>query len=144
MSIRARYDPQEDRMRLEIHPEGGGASAFWLTRRQWMNLIRAVGATEFTPRQVPLQPPGGQGDGEETPPQRVRTLRLKREEGGVRVVFQLEASRAGVLLPEQGLPEIGEMFFRQAERAGWDPAAALERLQAGEMAQETLRKARAN
>jgi hypothetical protein len=146
MNIRARYDPREDRMRLELQPEIEESKAFSLNRRQWLNLIRAVGVTDFPQHKMPPQPPAAQGgqQGSPLPDLRVNALKFRQEKHGLRVVFLLEGSPVGVLLPNDGLPEIGEMLFRQAERAGWDPAAALDRLKAEEMARETLLRAKAS
>ena len=143
MAIKVRYDFKEDRMRLEIAPDREESQAFLLNRRQWLNLISAVGVTDLPPLKVPPQRPQAREGEVEPPAQPVRALKLGREEGGLRVGFLLEDAHTGVLLPHAGLPEIGELFFRQAERAGWDPAAGLDRLKAGELAQETLRKAQA-
>ncbi len=144
MNLKARYLFLDDRMRLEIHPPGKEPQAFTLSRRQWLKFIRAVGVGDLPPQQVPPLKPEGKPNQEEAPAQVVRALNLEREQGGLRVSFILDKAKMGLLLPNEGLPEIGEMFFRQAERAGWDPAAGLERLKAGEMTQETLNKAKAN
>ncbi len=143
MTLSVRYEYLQDRMRLEIRPAGQEAQSFLLNRRQWLNLIRAVGVGELAPQTVPPQRPEANKDDNEALVQEVKAVRIKREQAGLRVVFQLEGAEAGVLLPDEGLPEIGELFFRQAERAGWDPAAGLERLKAAALAQETLRKAQA-
>lgn len=143
MTIRVRYEFEEDRMRLEVKQ---GSEEAWqilsLNRRQWLNLIRVIGATELPPLKEPPQAPLFKQDKEEMDAiiQYVKSLGFKQGEDGLGVVFQFDDTKLEIGFPKDALPRIGELFFRQAEYAGWDPVSGLERLKASDLAREALKK----
>jgi hypothetical protein len=138
MSLQAKYDPREDRMRLTLQSaEGTAARTFWVTRRQWLGLLQAL---------VNL-PPAARGDETESPPSSepsrprllssalenapvpIKAIRLRRLKHGIKLVLVMDGEQ-GVFIdvPLAGLTQLLAMLRQQAERAGWDVEAALDRL----------------
>ena len=50
----------------------------------------------------------------------------------------------GIKLPAAGVKKFEEMVLMQAERAGWDPQAALQRLKATMVARSAMNRASRN
>jgi len=70
-------------------------------------------------------------------------LRLRpMASGGAKLAFVAGEEGAAMSLPEAGLQQLKQLLLVQAERAEWDVAAALERLDARKVAGDALRKAR--
>jgi hypothetical protein len=153
MSLQARYDPQSDRMRLMLQPAQGAPRVFWVTRRQWLGWLHALlrlppsreaaGATSEGAPPKPRRPRAAADQGIE--PQALSAIRLRRAGERVQVVFAIEGEAAAqgttMMLPPEGVARMRDLLQQQAERAGWDPGAALARLNATAMAGAALRKA---
>ncbi|MFZ2628738.1 MAG: hypothetical protein WAX67_07640, partial [Rugosibacter sp.] len=58
MALQAKYDPQEDRMRLTLHADAGEVHVFWATRRDWLGLLHALNDDD---RSAPGAPPAAGG-----------------------------------------------------------------------------------
>jgi len=157
MSLQARYDPQADRMRLTLQSAEGSLQAFWVTRRQWLGWLRALlllpqprDAESARSERAPPKPPkprrqrGAADDSVE--PQPLTAIRLRRAGERVQVVFAVQGERAAaraatLTLPPEGVEQMRDLLQQQAEQAGWDPGAALTRLNASAMTGAALRKA---
>jgi hypothetical protein len=153
MAIHSRYDAREDRMLLSVEtgPEKT-LRQIWMTRRQWTGLLHQMVAMKFAPLDDP-KPPQNQGEpkakprAHALPPQpeakSVQTLKLRKEaDGTAKVMFGFDdKDGVGITLKQTGIVDLQRMLEQQAERAGWDPRAALERLDAAEAAAKAMKKA---
>jgi len=153
MALQAKYDPQADRMRLTLQPAEGAPRVFWVTRRQWLGWLHAMqrlppagdagGATRTSSAPRPPRQRAAADDGIE--PQALSAIRLRGAGERLQVVFAVEgevpAREASLTLPPEGVARMRDLLQQQAERAGWDPSAALARLDAGAVASAALRKA---
>jgi len=72
----------------------------------------------------------------------VREIRLRRTPAGARLAFVAGPEGATLALPPAGVRRLILMLQQQADRAGWDPQAALARLNARDLAGATVSKAR--
>lgn len=153
MGLQAKYDPAEDRMQLTLQPDGGPRLAFWVTRRQWLALLQAllaIPSTEKSP--LPASGPGTSLPAERSNaidplgserPMLLKGIRLRQHRGAVKLVLVLaENQSVSVDLPPASLIGLQAMLRQQAEKAGWDVEAGLQRLSSAEMTRIALRKAR--
>jgi hypothetical protein len=80
-------------------------------------------------------------------PQALSAIRFRRAGERLQVVFSVPAEAAAgakgatLTLRPEGVAQTRTLLQQQAERAGWDPGAALARLDASAMAGAALRKA---
>jgi hypothetical protein len=146
MGLKAKYDAHEDRMLIELGTVDGAVRRFWATRRLWLSLYRMI---------VSLVPPTADEAPTAAPPVRGKPLqreeaqdavmlenvKLGRNEKGMRLLFVAGEATAALDLHEQGLLRLKRMLEVQADRAGWDTSAALERLQAAALAGQAVRRA---
>lgn len=145
MGLQAKYDPQTDRMRLTLHPAASAPRAFWVTRRQWLGLLQAVtvlpqsGSAEAPP--LPRTKKALTAEALIPAPIPVEAIRLRQLAEGVKLVFVAGAKGMAISLQDPGLQQLKQMLLQQAERAGWDVAAALARLNAQGLARAAMRKA---
>lgn len=149
MSLKARYEPDVDRMRLVLQPPEGDPKAFWAMRKQWLSLLyrlrlaaQQLNVELASPE--PVKPPRGR------PPKDPATdaleaqlldgFRLRTEGDTLRLMLVADKKAQGFSIKAPGLRRLEEMVWSQAERAGWDPQAALQRLQAEATTRTALRK----
>ena len=149
MAFQAKYIPREDRMRVTLRPPEGDVRSFWVTRRQWLDVLHELdelGEAQGEPREEVPQPPEERRKRAMEPvpePIALQSLRLQRSERGAKLLFATGGGRgASFNLPQPALPRLRQLFQQQAEQAGWDPAAALDRLGALDLAGEVVRKAK--
>ncbi len=150
MSVQAKYDPQSDRLRLTLWPGAGSVMAFWVTRRQLLGWLHAM--TEISLEsdegmevaQANAEPPSRRRrlQTDIPTPLVVQAIRLRRLASSLKVVFVAGEGTIGVDFPISGLRQLEAMLRNQAERAGWDVAAALDRLDAAKLAAAAMKKAR--
>lgn len=146
--LRAQYDAREDRMRLTLHPVDAEPRSFWVTRRQWLELLHALAALPLPGAVEPASessvPAGGRkAPALAVPPATpVQDIRLRKTPAGVRLAFVAEPEGATLALQPEGVRRLILMLQQQADRAGWDPQAALARLDARDLAGATMSKAR--
>lgn len=149
MSFVARYDPAEDRMRLELQPVEGEARAYWVTRRQWLALLARLQQlrTDRGPEETTLPPrTGGEtaspAAGCAAEPVALRGLRVEQGAGRTRIILAGPAPAPASVLgwPDEGLPALCARLALQAERAGWDPEPALSRLEAMRLANASVQQ----
>jgi hypothetical protein len=148
MALKARYFPAQDRMRLVHEPAEGECAEFWVTRRLWLALLKRLRAAggqlgiepKLPPkagpaRQAALPAVGSSG------PVLLDRVRLRIEGKGASLIL-LVGDRAHVVqLGVAGLAQLQEMVALQAERAGWDPEAAMQRLDADDLARAAVAQA---
>lgn len=149
MALQAKYDPREDRMLLTLHPPGGVVRSFWVTRRQWLALLDAVASLPLPDEPVPEAGDPAPGAKKRLPapaPEKavaVQALRLRPvASGGAKLAFVAGEDGAAMSLHPAGLQRLRHMLLEQAERADWDAAAAMERMDARKIAGEAMNKAR--
>lgn len=159
MALQAKYDPQEDRMRLTLHADEGKRHVFWVTRRDWLGLLHtltdddAMGAPPATGSaaggtagstiatgagRALRRAPAGDNDVQPIP---LQGIRLRRLADGVKLVFVTPGQGVGIKLPATGVAQLQAVLQQQAERAGWDTAAALARLNAHRLTRAAMKKA---
>jgi hypothetical protein len=147
MTLRSRYDPREDRMLLTLRV-GEGDQQYWVTRRLWLALHERLAALV----------PAGSADEEEVPPPQkplrpmtaahttdavlLEGVRFRRVTEGTRLVFLGGASSVNITLREPAIARWKRMLELQADRAGWDTAAATQRMRADALAGAAVQRAR--
>ncbi len=147
MDLQAQYDPQEDRIRLTLYPADAVPRAFWVSRRQWLDLLHmllALPQAEGGKTPAPPRAKGAPALADVPLPKAVavQAIRLRRLARGMKLVFVAGAEAVALTLQDEGLRRLRQMLQQQAERAGWDTGAALVRLNAQDMARAAVSKAR--
>jgi hypothetical protein len=147
MALRARYDPREDRMFLALQFPEQPEQRYWVTRRLWLALYGQIASlAPSQPEQAlpppPANPPRPMAAGDTADAVALDGVRIKKNEDGVRLVFASARGNTFVDFKQPGLLQLKRLLEMQAERAGWDAAAALERLQADAIAGATVRRAK--
>jgi hypothetical protein len=146
MGVQARYDPKEDRMLLSLEYGDGTARTFWLTRRQWIGMMHEMAALKLVPAdEAPAEPPPKKNAPRPLAPQpeatMVQSVKVRKQEEGARLVFAVgEDQGVGMTLPAERLASFHRLLEQQAERAGWDPRAGVERLSAAVVARNVMRR----
>lgn len=147
MALQAKYDPRQDRMllTLDVKKQDTGRS-FWLTRVQWLGLMVQLAAVSEKPVDDGGALPPRKSAPQPLPPQpnavMAEGLKLRREGEGVRVAIGTGPDAVGLMLQGESLANFRRMLVTQAERAGWDPRAALERINAARAAGQAMKKAK--
>lgn len=142
--MKLKYDRVADRMRLVVERDNLTASVFWLRRNQCLALLARLdnaseGEGESEPCKLEDSPKKLQR--RDTVTEQVRPVDLdgisvKTEVDGVSLTF-IHAQRGLTLkLTPAVIVRLRELLLIQAERAGWDPNAGIQRLKA--MAQARL------
>jgi hypothetical protein len=144
--LKARYDPREDRMLLTIETQQGNR-VFWVTRPMWLGLYRRlvalVAASEDDKPQTPTVPQPKPATAEESAAAvLLEGAQFKKNEERIAIVFQSAGEPVTLQLGAPGLARVKRMIEVQADRAGWDTAAALERLEAAAAAGAAVRQAK--
>jgi hypothetical protein len=148
MAIKARYDPAEDRMLMSVRMENG-ERLYWVTRRLWLSLYRQFAELDETGGDAAEVPPPKPARAAPIPAEesrdasRLERVQFSRTAEGIKLLFSAggSADNVGIGVRTTAVHRFRRLFEMQAERAGWDPAAALDRLSAGKMAAATLKKA---
>lgn len=139
MSIKLKYDPDADRMRLVIQPQGQAMRFFWLRRNQCLALLArlrdvlhqlGVDAKPIEPLKAPPARPKKDPAIDEAAPELLAGIRVRLEGESVQLLFVHADNGIGVTLKAPGVQRLQEMVATQAERAGWDPVAGIQRLKA--------------
>jgi hypothetical protein len=151
VAFKLKYDAAADRMRVVVGGESGPPRVFWLQRNQCLGLLAKlgeVGRQLGVPPHSPTAPRSLSGPREnaagleDAVPEALDGIRVRIEGEGARVLFVQGDRTVGLFLQPAGLGRLQEMLGMQAERAGWDPAAGLARLQAQATARVTISKTR--
>ncbi len=146
MILKAKYDQQEDRMRLSMHSSKEMPYYFWMTRCQVVNLIHELmklSKTGIKEENFPRPVSKIQGIIDVSliaSAATVRSFRLSKVIKGVRLMFITDTESVAITLQDDGLSQFRQMLSQQAERSGWDVDAALVRLNAEKQAQTLIRK----
>lgn len=149
MALKARYDPKADRMRLMLHPADHPPLLFWVTRRQWLGLLRrlrvvaqqlGVELSAPKPVQAPRHRLPKNPEVESLAPASIDKIGLRVEGRGARLHLLAGGCATGLSLNPATLRELEELVALQAERAGWDPRAAMQRLEANEVVRDALNR----
>lgn len=150
MALKLKYDAAADRMRLVLSAEGS-PRVFWLQRNQCLALLARLGEVgrhlgvephaPVPPRDLPGPRVNAAGQ-EDAVPEALDSIRVRIEGEKARVLFVQGDGTLGLLLEPAGISRLQEMLGMQAERAGWDPAAGVTRLQAQAAARATISKTR--
>ena len=136
-------------MLLVLMPPGGAEQRLWVTRRLWLALYRAVAAMAPQAAEEPTMkvPPSASKPipaQDAADARRLDSVNIKPAPGdGIALAFRFEGGPVGMSLPPQGVSRFRHMLETQADRAGWDAAAAMERLRAEAQAGAAVRRASA-
>ena len=143
MGIKARYDAKEDRMLLIFEPRDGEARSFWVTRRQWLGLYTGLGPLKAEKPQAkqPPQKPQALPEALTKGAVLLEGVKLRQKEGTYQIAFMAEGKPMGMQVKGETLDQLKQMLDQQAERAGWDTLAAVQRLKAGAAANAAVKKA---
>lgn len=143
MPIKARYDPKEDRMLLIMEPAEGEKRVFWVTRRQWLGLYNGLGPLKPEKEEVkpPPQKPQPLPESLTSVAKSLDGIKMNKKEDGFQVAFVAEGKPMGLQLKGDSLEQMKRMLDQQADRAGWDVQAALERMKAAMAANAAVKKA---
>ena len=132
-------------MLLVFEPGEGERRAFWVTRRQWLNLYAGLGPLKPEKPQAEAKQPAAKPqplpESVTTGAVKLDSVRFKREDDVVQVGFVAEGNLMGMRLQGESLERMKHLVFQQADTAGWDPNAAMVRLRAAAAANAAVRKA---
>jgi len=145
MGLRARYDAKEDRMLLIVERPDTEKTVLWVTRRQWLGLYAGLGGVVTATDESKRVPPPKQGPAPQELVQAavpLEAIRLRKKEGEFAIGFVVGEETIGLTLKAEGLPNLQRILEQQADRAGWDAAAAVKRLKAQALAAGAVRKAK--
>lgn len=150
MSIKAKYNPVDDRMELLIDLDGEEPVLLVFTRPLWLRVLRrlrtALQSSDVNCvddlNKAPNKRNQNKQDFSVFSPVTVSGFRLiNGKEKGWSLFFLSPERKLRLALSPSGLKQCEELLFLQAERGGWDPLAALNRLRADELAKDALLKA---
>ena len=134
MGLRARYDAGEDRILLAFDTSDSVVQ-FWMTRRRWIAIIKALSDIPVEaslreaepPRAGKVAPSGSLAS--EHPPVSPTAVRIRNTGRGARLVFERrDAPQLLFNCTHQEIPALLTFFREQGDLAGWDVAAALARM----------------
>jgi len=136
MGISAKYDRFEDRMKLLVEIGNNTLRPFWFKRFQWINLIFAIGLLSKTKANITsnsLQKGHPKKDSIkkslELSPFFVKDVQVKTfKKKSKLIIFPLEASPVFLSIDNDDLRLLNDMLIELAEKAGWDPLAAIDRV----------------
>lgn len=127
---------------------GGEEEArFWITRRLWLGVYRRLSrlapAVEEAAAKVPAPPkqPSPIPTEEAKDAVLLHSVQIAKEGEGVRLVFSTDHDKLAINLNKSGFGQFRRMLDMQADRAGWDSPAAIERLDAQAAASAALQRA---
>ena len=149
MALTARYDHNEDRMLLHVQSDPDLSRRYWITRRQWLWLLfrlqtiakrQGEKLTSLRAMEPPDNAHASLVQEEGLVPVLLETIRVRALERGFRIAFFAGDRAANVALTIINVHKAEEFVFLQAERAGWDPQAGVQRLEAGELASTAIRR----
>jgi hypothetical protein len=146
--MKSRYDSREDRMLLLLAPPGGERS-FWVPRRLWLALYRELTSISPSGREdddmadvPPSRPAKPIGDQDAARAELLATIKISRTApDSAALVFRGAGEPVRVALAGPGLVRFKRMLETQADRAGWDAPAGVERLAAEAIAGAAVRRA---
>jgi len=143
MGIKARYDGKQDRMLLIIEPKEGDRRVLWMTRRQWVGLYGGLGPLKPEKPEAKQPPPKPQPLPESLTAgaELLDTVKLRRKDDVVQIGFIANDKPVGMQVKGDSLEQLKRLLQQQAERAGWDPQAAVVRLRAAAQANAVVKKA---
>lgn len=139
MAIKLKYDPVADRMRLWVQQPHGAARVFWLRRNQCLALLarltdvaREMGVEPKAVEPLKAPPPRPRKDPaiDEALPENLDGLRVRVDGEDAAVQLVHDGKGLGLKFQAPGITRLQEMLATQAERAGWDPLAGVNRLKA--------------
>lgn len=137
-------------MRLLLHPPEQAPRVYWVTRQQWLalllrvrNVAQKIGLS-LNPPKTPDAPRARVARDPalaELTPLKLAAIRCNPAADGAQLLLVLDGKAQSVQLNAAGLKQFEQMLQLQAERAGWDPQAALQRLQAAALAKAAMGRA---
>lgn len=149
--MKLKYDAKADRMRLAIEQGDQSPRVFWLTRSQCLGwLAELSGITEsfgLEPPQIDFRnqvprSPTKEPSIDALIPEHLDGIRVRGDEQGARIAFLQGKASYALKLRQLAMLRLQEMLVTQAERAGWDPAAGLERLKAMSAARAAINRSK--
>jgi hypothetical protein len=151
MTIKLKYDPEADRMRLLVEQAQGQPGIFWLRRNQCLALLARlmdvahemqVQVSEPTPLKVPAPRPRKDPVIDAAEPEIITGMRLRVQDQIVYLQMGGTEKGAAIRFDATGIKRFHEVVATQAERAGWDPVAGTKRLRAMAQARAAITKSK--
>jgi hypothetical protein len=134
-------------MLLLLAPSGGEERKLWVTRRLWLALYREVAALapstqqDDTAQGQPPPRPKAMAPQDAEAAEVLTTIRISRRPKGAALIFEAPGGPVNLDFAPQGLVKFRQMLETQADRAGWDASAAMERLRAEAAAGAAVKRA---
>lgn len=151
VKYRLKYDPGADRMRFALYLDDQPPRVFWLNRNQCLGLMvrltdvapeLGVALNAAEPLQAPAPRPRKDPEFDGLEPESIDSVRLRRN-GETAQFLLVQGDKATSLnLPGGGVKKLQEILALQAERAGWDPVAGVNRVRAMAAARSAIAKSR--
>ena len=122
-----------------MQQENMSARVFWLKRNQCLALLARLseiaghlGADGLAVDLLDRQPRTPKKDAffDDAAPEHLDGIRVRVDGEGVRLILIQDKSNLSLKLAVPVMRRMQEVLLTQAERAGWDPAAGLQRLKA--------------
>lgn len=151
MTIKLKYDPEADRMRVLVEQAQGEPGVFWLRRNQCLALLVRLGdvaremkvqVSEPAPLTAPAPRPRKDPVIDAAEPETLRGLRVGVQADAVMLQMAGTEKGANIRFDTKGFKQFHEVVATQAERAGWDPVAGTKRLRAMAQARAAITKSR--
>ena len=149
MGLQAKYDPGEDRMSMIVQAGDGAVLSFWVTRRQWLGLLRGLSSLPPVVQAVEPQATPQVAAAPRRPrlreasPVLLTGIRLRQQGSRMNLVLVVKEKQAVTIdLSPASISGLVNLLRQQAERAGWDAEAAMPRLASAQLAASSARKAR--
>jgi hypothetical protein len=137
--LKLKYDVGEDRMELVLAENDTNRQTFWLCRRHCIGLLfrlsQIADDLKIELDQIEkLAPPQFRKQVASIPDQllaqKIEGLSIKKVSSGAELRIRGAQGGVAVKLSPDGVKKMNELVYSQAERAGWDPAAGIDRLKA--------------
>ena len=151
MTVKLKYDPEADRIRVLVEQAQGEPGVFWLRRNQCLALLVRLGnvaremnveVSEPAPLTAPAPRPRKDPEIDAAVPEVLRGLRVGVQGEAVMLQMAGTENRASIRFGAKGFKRFHEVVATQAERAGWDPVAGTKRLRAMAQARAAISKSR--
>lgn len=152
MTIKIKYDPAADRMRLATKPEGKPLRVFWLKRNQCLALLArlsdvaeqmGVELEAIEPLKTPPPRPRKDPVIDEAEPEILDALRLRLQGEEAQLLMVQGRNVIGLRLKAPGIKRLHKIVATHAERAGWDPGPGVRRLKVMAMARSAMANSKA-
>ena len=148
MGINAKYNSQEDRMKLNLSLKENKKYSFWMTRSQWLNLIfllqpllKKTKKKTFKDEGVEPKRKLRNATNEYEPnTQLVKAIKYRVLDEGIAIAIEsINKEVVSIQLKNQDIEAFNTMLLDTAEKVGWEPFQALKRLKMNQNAKQAIK-----